>query len=323
MDPFVSVVICAYRVTDYIAEALDSALAQTIREIEIVVVNDGCPDTVNLEKVLAPYLAKNQIRYIKQENRGVAAARNTGIKAAQAPLVAMLDADDRLRSNSIEILLNIMRARPNTAMVYGDGMFFGGTHLDGQVVMKSFPSRSGRVSYADMITRQAHPTAGVMFRRERVVEVGFYDESLRKAEDFDLALRLARSGAAVESTGEIVYDYRLRPESLSHSGDDIQRWRIRVLEKQRNDPGLNSAEQTMLAAELRYQNAGLALEESKRALLCGDYALARSRFREATRERGSPRLALVSLLLLVMPWVLRQFALFREKSSQRRSGAAT
>src|SRR5262249_53899875 len=90
--PAVSVIIPAYRVTQYIVGALDSVLAQTFTDYETIVINDGCPETAALERVLEPY--RDRIIYFKQENRGPAAARNTGIRAARAPLIALLDADD-------------------------------------------------------------------------------------------------------------------------------------------------------------------------------------------------------------------------------------
>src|SRR5919198_1434145 len=90
--PAVSVIIPAYRVTQYIAEALDSVLAQTFTDYETIVINDGCPETVALERVLEPY--RERIIYLKQENRGPGAARNAGILAARSPLIALLDADD-------------------------------------------------------------------------------------------------------------------------------------------------------------------------------------------------------------------------------------
>src|SRR5262249_43809454 len=90
--PAVSVIIPAYGVTPYIAEALDSVLAQTYTDFELIVVNDGCPDTAALEAVLRPYL--DHIVYVKKENGGVSSARNAGIRVARAPLIALLDGDD-------------------------------------------------------------------------------------------------------------------------------------------------------------------------------------------------------------------------------------
>lgn len=88
--PRVSVVMPSYNCAQYLAEAVDSALAQTYRDFEIVVVDDGSKD--NTEEVARRYGSK--IQYIKQENRGLPGARNTGIRASSGEYIALLDADD-------------------------------------------------------------------------------------------------------------------------------------------------------------------------------------------------------------------------------------
>src|SRR5258708_17999800 len=90
--PMVSVIRPAYNVAPFIGEALDSVLAQTFTDYEIIVINDGSPDSEKLEHVLEPYW--RGIIYLKQENRGAGAARNAGLKAARGKFVAFLDADD-------------------------------------------------------------------------------------------------------------------------------------------------------------------------------------------------------------------------------------
>ena len=90
--PLVSVIVPAYRVSQFIPATLDSILAQTFQDFEIIVVNDGCPDTEELERVLEPY--RSQIIYLRQDNQGIAGARNTGIRASRGVYIAPLDSDD-------------------------------------------------------------------------------------------------------------------------------------------------------------------------------------------------------------------------------------
>src|SRR5260221_785574 len=90
--PTVSVVIPAYNVARYISETLESVFAQTFTDYEVIVVNDGSPDTEDFEQAIAPYL--NRILYLKQENLGASVARNTGLQAARGEFIAFLDADD-------------------------------------------------------------------------------------------------------------------------------------------------------------------------------------------------------------------------------------
>src|SRR3977135_1114224 len=91
-EVLVSVVIPAYNCAQYIAQTLESILTQTFSHYEIVVVNDGSPDTASLETAVAPY--RTRIRYLAQETRGPGGARNTGIVEARGKYVAFLDADD-------------------------------------------------------------------------------------------------------------------------------------------------------------------------------------------------------------------------------------
>jgi glycosyltransferase involved in cell wall biosynthesis len=322
MDPAVSVVIPAYNVARYLAEAIDSVLVQTLREFEIIVVNDGCPNSAAMEAVLAPYIAAGKISYVRQENRGLAGARNTGIRAAKGELVAVLDGDDRYRPEALEVWAGIMRSNTATGLVYGNGMFFGGTERDGQDLMTNYPSPDRVVTFTDLVTRKANSVGCAMFRRDRLFEIGLYDERLRKAEDYDIALRMAKSGAVVENTKTIVFDYRLRPDGLSQSGGDLRAWRIRVLEKQQKQSDLTPAETEILAGELRYQHAMQALDDSRVALRSGDYARARSRFRDANPPDVNPgaaaslRRMFISTALQISPAALRRFVLFREKRSQ-------
>ena len=88
-NPLVSIIIPAYNVTNYIGDALNSVLAQTFTDYEVIVINDGSPDSEALERALVPYMSR--IVYLRQENQGVSAARNRGILSARGTLLAFLD----------------------------------------------------------------------------------------------------------------------------------------------------------------------------------------------------------------------------------------
>src|SRR5260370_36425543 len=91
--PSVSVILPAYNTASLIAEALDSVFVQNYRTFEVIVINDGSPDTEALEQALTPYLER--IVYVAQRNRGPPRARNTGIRRARGEFLAFLDSDDR------------------------------------------------------------------------------------------------------------------------------------------------------------------------------------------------------------------------------------
>jgi len=122
-SPVVSIIIPAYNTALYIGEALDSIFRQTFNDYEIIVVNDGSPDTPNLEAAIAK--CGREIRYMKQENRGPAAARNLGIRHARGRFLAFLDGDDIWFPDFLATTLEFLEQNPSTDMVCADCMYFG------------------------------------------------------------------------------------------------------------------------------------------------------------------------------------------------------
>src|SRR5690348_1054941 len=111
-----SVIVPVYQASEYISAALDSVLAQTVSGLEIIVVNDGSPDTEELERVLEPY--REWIVYIYQENGGPSAARNAGIRAAHGRYIAFLDADDYWQSAYLSSQLSFLEVNSGVDLVY-------------------------------------------------------------------------------------------------------------------------------------------------------------------------------------------------------------
>ncbi|MCK4819314.1 glycosyltransferase family 2 protein, partial [bacterium] len=106
--PNVSVIIPTCNRAEYITQAIDSVLAQTYTDYEIIVVDDGSTD--NTKEVMEPYM--DRIRYIYQENAGVSAARNTGIKAAKGDWVAFLDSDDEWLPGKLAVQIRAVERHP-------------------------------------------------------------------------------------------------------------------------------------------------------------------------------------------------------------------
>src|SRR5690242_14802421 len=121
-SPRVSVIIPAYNAAAFIGETLDSVYAQTFNNFEIIVVNDGSPDTEALEQKLSSYPAK--LRYLKQANQGAAAARNTGPRAAIGEFVAFLDADDTWLPQFLEKQVALLDNAP-ADVVWADSLIRG------------------------------------------------------------------------------------------------------------------------------------------------------------------------------------------------------
>src|SRR5262245_36451437 len=136
--PKVSVIVPAYRVSQYIRETLDSVLSQTFRGYEIIVVNGASPDTAQLEAVLQPYLP--HIIYVKDDRPGQGRARNIGIQHARGEFLAFLDGDDLWRPEFLEKQLAAFRRDPSLDLVYADSIHFGEGLLVGRSFFEVCPS---------------------------------------------------------------------------------------------------------------------------------------------------------------------------------------
>src|SRR5229473_1519197 len=121
--PLVSVVIPAFKSAAYISEALDSVLTQRLANFEIIVINDGSPDTEQLEDVLRPYA--DDVIYLKQENHGAAAARNAGLRAARGQYIAFLDADDYWVASYLDEQVTFIESNGGYDLVYADALIVG------------------------------------------------------------------------------------------------------------------------------------------------------------------------------------------------------
>ncbi|HEV7891004.1 MAG TPA: glycosyltransferase family A protein [Pyrinomonadaceae bacterium] len=299
--PAVSVVIPAYNCAAYIAEALDSVFAQTFEDFEVLVVNDGSPDTEELERALAPY--RERVVYLRQENRGVSAARNTGIRAARAPLVAFLDADDLWEPFYLEDQLGAMREDPSLAMRYPNTLIFGDVPQAGKTFMEVNPSE-GEATIEALMTQRCTVGNSVTARREAVLGAGLFDEELRRSEDFDLWLRILARGGRVGYTRRVLARYRRYAGSLSSDHVEMASDIVRVFDKAERTLGLSGAQLAVLRRERERFHAGLRLQEGKRAFMRGDARAALEALGEANRFFRSRKLSLAMLLIKIAPGLL-------------------
>jgi len=300
----------AYRVTEYIRGALESVLAQTFRNFEIIVVNDGCPDTPNLERVLEPY--RGRIVYLKQENAGPSSARNAAILVAQGSLLAVLDPDDTWEPDYLEVQVQIMREDPAIDVLYPNAVYFGDSHLVGRSVMEVCHS-DGEVTFAKLLTGECSVVYSVTARREAIVRTGMYDPSLRTSEDFDLWLRILKHGGRIAYNPRKLLRYRVHPGSLTSDPVWLHQNALSVLEKVGRTMELTPEERRTLDQATRSRRAWLELELGKRAFRNGDADTARIHLNRANQRLQQRKLSLVLALLRYAPWLLRMGSLMRDR----------
>jgi len=307
----VSVIIPAYRAAESIAATLDSVLAQTFQDYEVIVVNDGSPDSENLEKALQPY--RDRILYLRQENQGPGGARNTGIRMARGRYVALLDCDDMWDPQHLAAQLAVLEADPTIDMVYADARIIGDVPEAGRTVMESCPS-AGAVTFERLVTRQCtvHICVSVC-RRETLLRAGLFDSAFRGTEDIDMWMRIARQGGRIAYQRRVLGSYRRQAGSLSSDRVSMVEGFLAVLAKAARDPGLTAAQRDAVERQVAVEQSKLELHKGRNAFLAGDAATAASHLRRANAQDKSLKLAAVLVLLRVAPGLLRALYQWRDR----------
>jgi glycosyltransferase involved in cell wall biosynthesis len=308
--PTVSVIIPAYNVAPFIAEALDSVLAQTFKDYEIIVVNDGSPDTEELERVLEPYLPR--IVYLKQENRGLSGARNTGIRAARAPFIALLDADDIWKPDYLAVQLGVFEGDPTIDVLYPNALNFGEGPYAGREYMRDCPSE-GEVTFESLVAERCQPMVSVTGRREVFVRAGLFDESLRSVEDLDMWLRIVKAGGRMAYHRRALVLRRCWGGSLSADPVWMYKHNVLVLEKAGRTLDVTTAEREALREKIAYYRALLTLYEGKKAFMRGDAKTTIDKLAEANLYFKSRRLALIARLVRFAPNLLLNAYIWRDR----------
>src|SRR2546422_1844602 len=269
--PRVSIIIPAYNVAAYIGETLASMFAQTFTDYEVIVINDGSPDTEALERALEPCF--DRISYLKQENLGAGAARNVGVRAAKGEFIAFLDADDLWLPHYLEEQMNFIREH-DCDLVCADALMFGETPNAGRTYMEWLMGTAppaGTVTFLDLVSAERSLiTSGVITRRDLIFAVGLFDEALRNAQDFDLWLRLARHGARLAYHRQVLLRYRARVNSLTGDATNSLNRELRVLDKIERSYNLTAAERREVMPVVRNRQAILQFELGKQLLARGE-----------------------------------------------------
>ena len=313
-SPTVSVITPAYNAAKYIGEALDSVLNQTFRSHELIVINDGSPDTDELERELQKYPAT--IRYIKQENRGAAAARNAGLRSARGEYAAFLDADDRWLPDFLEKQLAFLRSS-NADLVFSDARLIGDSPLAGRTFMELDPPKSAVTPESLLAVEVAVLTSAVLARKQPIFEVGLFDETIKRGHDFELWFRLAKSGTRFAYQPRVLAEHRIVESGLS--GDALSQLcrTLSVLEVVKAKGTLTPSEDAALKLSMKRTLGVLALENGKEKLRDRDFAGALKCFQEAGTYQQSWKLRLVSLGVKVAPEAVRRLDHWRNGTTKR------
>ncbi len=309
--PKVSIVIPAYNVADFICETLNSVFSQTFKDYEILVINDGSPDSVNLEKTLTPFF--KQIIYVKQPNGGAASARNTAIFLARGELLAFLDGDDIWESKYLEMQVSKLE-KNNFDLIYADAMMFGLKPWAGKTFMQLSPSK-GEVTLEKLLLAECNIiTSGTVVKRDVVLKSGGFDEDkiVFGCEDFDLWVRIAKKRFRIGYQKDVLLNYRVVAGSLSGGYVDRAERSLQVLLIAKNKVKLDEREENAIEKQILIAKAQLNLEKGKTCLVEGKFFEAQEFFRQSNKFFYKKKLTIIITLLNVCPkLVLYLFRSFR------------
>jgi glycosyltransferase involved in cell wall biosynthesis len=329
--PRVSVIVPAYNTAAFIGETLDSVFGQTFQGFELIVINDGSPDTPELEVALQAYMSR--IRYIRQENRGPSGARNAGIRLAQGELVAFVDSDDIWMPEYLSAQVQFLDCHPGVHASIADALLFDS--FAEPVVWRMLKAGAGPVlNFEQMLKREGGQAGGsaMVARRQRVLQVGMFDEQLRIAEDFEFCARLCFPDGSIGYLGQVLVKYRQHQGSItdeprrrkpndaetsaSRRPDDAptlslfsRRYNVAEIDALRRlgkKLDLTEAQRVLLAEEIAAAEAAVALNDAFDHLSADRFRQGERCLAEANTYFGDPRITVTRFGLKTFPrWTAR------------------
>ena len=227
--PKVSVIIPTYNYGKYIEKAIDSVFAQTYKDFEIIVVDDGSTDNTR-EIIENKY--KDKVKYFYQENKGAPSARNKGIEESKGEYLVFLDADDWLKPMALLSRLEYLKEHSDCGWVHGPFCYHDEYGKDISKKFNNYPflylnKRKGNI-LKYILLGELISTCSVMISRILVLNVGGFDITLPCLQDYELSLRLAAQSPVgfIDECNVVVLPHE---GSISRSGTDGYRTRLKIM----------------------------------------------------------------------------------------------
>jgi glycosyltransferase involved in cell wall biosynthesis len=216
------VVIPSYNYGHFVTEAVDSALAQTYAHREVIVVDDGSAD--DTRQRLAAY--GDRVRYLYQENRGLSAARNAGIRAARGAYVALLDADDVWHPQKLELQMAYLAAHPEVGLLGAERTKERPARWPALGRSAGLAARA--ITLEQLVICSRFGPSSVVIARRCLEAVGYFDPALRSVEDRHLWVRIALR-FPVHKLDSVLWWYRVHEGSMCYQAQRMEEYEAKVL----------------------------------------------------------------------------------------------
>ena len=225
MTPQVSVIIPTFNRAQMVRRAIESVLAQTFRDFELIVVDDGSTDET---RAFLESQKDKIVALFHERNRGPAAARNTGIAASNAPMIAFLDSDDYWLPQKLEVQASFFRQHPQAIACQTEEVWIRrGKRVNPKKIHRK---PSGHIFVPSLRLCLISPSA-IMIKKQILDQIGWFDETLPACEDYDLWLRLTCKWPVHLITKPFVVKHGGHPDQLSAKFWGMDRFRIRSIVK--------------------------------------------------------------------------------------------
>ena len=287
--PLVSVVIPAYNAEKFVLQAVRSVLQQCYQPLEIWLVDDGSTDqTAEIVRQHAPI-----VKIVRQENAGVAAARNTGLRLARGELICFLDADDGWLPGKLAAQVVYMQAHPEVGLLYHDWLVWRPDATGAYLPLPVTPpectdaidnDQSGWIYHRLLLDSLVH-TSTAMIRSQVIADVGLFDPHLKLGEDYDYWLRVSRQWQ-MHKLKAVYSFYRAVPGSLSNvpSPQNTEYLLVQNAVKQWGLASPNGA--SLTPAQLNDRLAGMAFGFGYSHFYRGNPAVAKQAFLHCLQHKA-------------------------------------
>jgi glycosyltransferase involved in cell wall biosynthesis len=316
--PAVSIITPAYNASASLAETVASVLAQTFKDFELLIVDDGSTDRT-LELARQWERADDRIRLLSRTNAGSAAARNAAMRHARGGFFAFLDSDDVWQPGFLAAQMAVFDRFPDAAVVTSNAYNLGGA-FDGRP-LQPVDGGTRRVSLLDMLQQEDLICIMSVFRREVFERTGGLEDALGHNEDYDFWLRAAIAGCGFVLNPEPLAYYRRRPASKSTDEVGMLEGIVRVLRRTRPLCVDRPAELAAIDRQIRRFESAALFASAKAHLTRGEFGAATVDFAALSRARNDWSSRLFAGMSRHMPqlllWAYRMRVAVRTRRARR------
>jgi len=244
----VSVIIATYNRENFLKETIDSVLAQTYKNFELIIIDDGSTDST--KKIVKSY-NDSRIKYFYQKNSGQNSAKNNGLLAAKGKYITILDSDDVILPKKLELQVNALEKNHLSAVVYGGIILIDSN--SNEIGKQKLKIHSGNVLKELLFTNFLYNGSNALFKRECIEKTGLFDESVKRMTDWDLYLRISLYFNFICIQADLL-KYRVHNENMSCGYQKYEKNGKIILERIFSNPDFPKSLR-------RYKNKAYALRE--------------------------------------------------------------